>query len=541
MHCIFFSAIIYIRILTDPIVRRKVSVNDMIKNKLIAVLLAGMILLPQTFSVFAEPQEVPVAEDTAETGEAEAAEEPNVFPEPRASAAILFDLEGGRVLYEKNSAERIYPASVTKIMTALIALEKGNLSDMVIVSDNALSDITYLHSKISLKPGEEISFENLLIALMVSSANDAANVIAQHISGDVMSFVALMNERAAELGMTGTHFVNPHGFHDDNHYTTAHDMQIVTRKALENEKFCELVKIKTYRMPATNMSDERMLSSTNHLISRYRNTAHYYPYATGVKTGSTEEAGSCLVATAEKSGVKLLSLLFGCNNADSKENAYSFVDTTRMFEYVFNNYKSVTIATADDIVSDSKVYEAKDNTRVALSPSRDIKILLPKDYTEENINTEIKLQEDIAAPIEKGVSLGSATYTFSEAFGGEPYHITVELLAVNEVKRDHFLHFLHGLANFFLSPFVLIPLLAIAALFIFGAYNRARRRKARRRKMKSHHQSRVGYSGTSRVQRRPGVRSSHRTTAQRRRPNSYSSSHRPQHPQRTPDPWDKYR
>lgn len=510
------------------------------KKRFVAAILAAMLILSQAFPVFAEPETDAASQVTEDITEELPEEDSSVFPEPRANAAILFDLEGNRVLYEKNSAERIYPASVTKIMTALIALEKGNLSDIVTVSDTALSDITYLHSKINLKRGEEMSFDNLMIALMVSSANDAANVIAEYISGNVQSFVALMNERAAELGMTGTHFVNPHGFHDENHYTTAHDMEIVTRKALENEKFCELIKIKTYRLPATNMSDERMLSTTNHLISRYRNTAHYYQYATGVKTGSTEEAGNCLVATAEKSGIRLLSLVFGCDNADQKENAYSFVDTAKMFEYVFNNYKPVTIATVSDIVSDSKVYEAKDNTRVALSPSKDVKILLPKDYTEESINTEIKLQDEISAPIEKGVSLGSATYSFGEAFGGEPYHITVDLLAANEVKRDHFLHFLHGLANFFLSPFILIPLLTIVALLLFGAVNRNRRRKARRRKMKSHHQARSSYSHTG--ARRQTARSTYRTSsAQRRRPTSSSTHRRPQQPQRTPDPWDKYR
>lgn len=509
------------------------------KKRFLAALLASMLILPQTFSVFAEPESEP---DTAEEATVEVFEDPTVFPEPRANAAILFDLDGNRVLYERNSNERIYPASVTKIMTALIALEKGNLSDMVTVSDNALAYITYLHSKINLKAGEEISLDNLLIALMVSSANDAANVIAEHIAGDVQSFVALMNERAAELGMTGTHFVNPHGFHDDNHYTTAHDMELVTRKALENEKFCELIKIKTYRMPATNMSDERMLSTTNHLISKYRNTAHYYQYANGVKTGSTEEAGNCLVATAERNGIRLLSLLFGCDNADQKEGAYSFVDTTKMFEHVFNNYKRVTIATTSDIVSDSKVYEAKDNTRVALSPSKDIKVLMPKDYTDESITTDIKLNEEISAPIAKGVSLGSATYSFAESFGGKPYHLTVDLLAVNDVKRDHFLHFLHGLANFFLSPFVLIPLLAIAALYIFGTINKARRRKARRRKMKSHHQSRTGYSSSSGARRRT-TGGSYGTSSTRRRTTSSSSARRrpANHPGRTPDPWDKYR
>lgn len=528
---------------------RKVSVFFMNKRKISAVILALILLLSQSL-VLAQPTDTATSQkaesnasteqnsnSNAQTDEATAVEESKAeFPEPRANAAVLFDLNGGRVLYESNSTEKVYPASVTKIMTAMLVLEKGNLADTVTVSDSALSDITYLHSKINLKSGEQLTVEQLLTALLVSSANDAANVLAEYISGNIQAFVTLMNERAAELGMTGTHFVNPHGFHDDNHYTTAHDMQILTRQALQNDKFCELVKIKTYRLPATNMSDERMLSTTNHLISKYRNTAHYYQYATGVKTGSTDEAGNCLVATAEKGGIKLLSLVFGCENADQKENAYSFVDTTRMFEYVFNNFKSVTIATTSDIISDSKVYEAKDNTRVALTPSKDVSILLPKDFSEENIKTDIKLPETINAPIEKGVSLGSVTYTFDSSFDGEPFHITVDLLSANAVKRDHFLHFLHGIANFFLSPFVIIPLLTIAALLLFGAINRNKRRKARRRNMKSHHRPR-----TSSTQARSKVRNVHtanRYSSTRGRP---SSQRRRTPPKSSYDPWDKYR
>ncbi len=519
------------------------------KYRIMAFLLAFSLSVANILTVYSEPEAT--QQSATETSEAPS-EQQNVFPIPNAKAALLFDLNGGRVLYENNSTQKNYPASVTKIMTALLALEKGNLSDILTVSESSLADITYLHSKLGLKAGEEISLENLLTALLVCSANDAANVIAEYISGDIQSFVALMNTRAAELGMTSTNFVNPHGFHDDNHYTTAADIAIVAREAVKNTTFCEMVKIKTAKIPATNMSKERTISSTNHLISRYRNTFHYYPYATGLKTGSTEEAGNCLVATAEKNGVNLLSVLLGCDNGNDKELAYSFTDSKKMFEYIFNNYKTVTIATTSDVVSDSKVYEAKDSTRVALSPSKDVVVLLPKDYDENSIKPNIKLAENIAAPIEKGINLGSASYTF-QGIGNEiaSQNVTVDLLAANEVKRDHLLHFLHSVGKILFSPFVIIPLILIIAILVMNAFNRAKRRQQRRRRMKS--QRSVSYQNSYRAnqsasaRRRPNTPHSRTRTSSRqstrRRPTTHSSStRRPSNlPPRTPDPWDKYR
>lgn len=529
------------------------------RTRIVSILTLSIMLFCQTFSVSAEPSPSP-SPSTAPTVSEEAApsaESSSAFPEPHAKAALLYDLKGGRVIHENNANERNYPASVTKIMTALIALEKGNLTDTLTVSDSALADITYLHSKLGLKSGEQMTLENLLTALLVSSANDAANVIAEYISGDIQSFVALMNQRAAELGMTNTHFANPHGFHDDNHYTTATDISIMTREALKNSKFCEIVKIKTCKLPATNLNGERMLSSTNHLISKYRNTFHYYPYATGIKTGSTDEAGSCLVASAEKNGMTLLSVVLGCDNSDQNEHAYSFVDTKAMFEYVFENYKSVTIATTSDIIADSKVYEAKDSTRVALSPSKDIVMLLPKDYSEESILKDIKPAENIKAPIEKGVALGNATYTYNSSDGLATHAIQVDLLASNDVKRDNFLHFLHIIGNFLFSPFVLIPLLLIIAILAVNAVNRSKRRRIRRRRMKSQRPTqRTSYSSqthTSTVRRGTNVRRQYSRSSYSRsrgatgqyggkRPSSHSGRPRQSsNPPRTPDPWDKYR
>lgn len=550
------------------------------KARILSFLLTLAVLLSQSILYTAaapSPEPSPSPSSTAspspspkangqESGQDTAQEEnKNVFPEPHAKAALLYDMKGGRAIYQSNANEKVYPASTTKIMTALLALEKGNLNDVVTVSETALADINYLHSKIDLKAGEQMTLEELLTALLVSSANDAANVIAEHISGDIPTFVALMNERAKELGMMNTHFVNPHGFHDDNHYTTVNDLFLVTREALKNPKFCDIVKIKTTKLPATNISKERLIASTNHLISRYRNTYHYYSYATGVKTGSTDEAGSCLVATAEKNGVSLLSIVMGCENANQNEGAYSFVDTTAMFEYIFNNYKSVTITSTAEIISDSKVYEAKDNTRVALSPSRDISMLLPSDYTADEITNQCFLPEQINAPVEKGSQLGTATYYFrGEAIA------TVDLLAANEVKRDGFLHFLHVVGRVVFSPYVLIPVIIIAILLIMNAVNRYKKRKVRRRKMKSQRPQtrgssyRSSYSGRTysggrsrpssggrtsagsrtsqggRTPRRPtsGGASSQRSNY--RSSGSRNSANKPRTP-RNPDPWDKYR
>ncbi len=492
-------------------------------KKIAAFLLALLIIVSLGASVFAAPDTpsptpIPQGEETPVPPE----EIKPTFPIPRAKAAILYDFKGSRIIYESNKSERLYPASLTKIMTALLVLEKGNLKDTTTVSENSLSDITYLHSKLGLKAGEEISVESLLTALLVSSANDAANVLGEYISGDIRTFVELMNQRASELGMVNTHFVNPHGFHDPEHYSSANDILLVTKEALKHEKFQEIVKIKTTTIPPTNISEERFISSTNHLISRYRNTFHQYKYATGIKTGSTDEAGYCLVSSAEKNGTSLISILLGCENPDQNENAYSFVDSKNMFEYIFNNFKTVTLVTTEDIVSDSKVYEARDSTRVALSPSKNVSLLLPKDYDKEKLETKINLPDEIKAPIERGVNIGTAVYSYNGDTDDTKVSVTVDLISANEVKRDHLLHFMHIIGKIIFSPFVLIPLIIILFLLVTNAYNQTKRRKSRRRRMKS-----------QRPQNQPTYRKSSQT--QRRRPTSTHNR------KKEYDPWDKYR
>ena len=224
-----------------------------------------------------------------------------------AKAALLIDLNTNRVVYEQDADERVYPASLTKIMTCLIALENGNLSDVVTVSESALADLDEDSSVAGLVVGEQMTLENLLYCMMVVSGNDACNVIAEHVAGSVTDFVRMMNQRAYELGCTNTHFNNPHGLHDENHYTTARDLAIITQAALKSENFRQIVDTYEYKLPDDNMRQNiPKLKTTNMLIYQSMSNSLYYPRAHGIKTGYTSQAGRCVISAAKSSGMYLL-------------------------------------------------------------------------------------------------------------------------------------------------------------------------------------------------------------------------------------------
>ena len=225
-----------------------------------------------------------------------------------AKAAVLVDPDTGEILYEKNAHAHNYPASITKVMTCLLTLEavdRGELSlEQTVTASSALhTGIGEGASTADIKEGEQIRIIDLLYAALIPSANEACNVMAEAVSGDVASFVELMNTRAAELGMEDTHFSNTHGYHDDDHYTSAYDIYLMCREAMKHETFRTIVGSKNYTMPATNLHPEpRIIRSTNALISNFRVAGYIYEYATGIKTGSTPEAGYCLAASWAVSG-----------------------------------------------------------------------------------------------------------------------------------------------------------------------------------------------------------------------------------------------
>ncbi len=405
-------------------------------------------------------------------------EDPTLTPPSvsHAQSALLMDLDSGRVLYSKNLDDRVYPASITKIMTCVLALENGNMTDTVTATYEALKPITLDDSAIGILLGEELTFEQLVYAMMVQSANDAANVIAVHIAGSMDAFVEMMNQKAQELGMTGTHFANPCGAHDDNHYTTTRDIAILSKYAMKNDTFRELVKTVIYKIPPTaKYTQERTLVNTNLFLSTIRSTYHLYPPAIGIKTGHTSQAGNCLVSAASYNDTELLAIVMNCPNTDEQAGAYSYTDSRELFDFGFNNYMHQSLATVGDIINDSKVYEAKDDMRVALTVDADVSALISnKTGSADLIKPVYDMPEQISAPIAKGDTVGTVTYYYNDVPVG-----AANLVATNDVERNNLLHVFHIILKVVTSPFFFIP---VIILIIVMLYARHRKKKLERRR-----------------------------------------------------------
>ena len=276
------------------------------KKRIIAFALSLMTACACTINAFALPEQ---DDNSTESNTISSVTGNDIFMENDAmtaptvdnsKAALLMDMNSGRLLYGKNIDKRVFPASTTKIMTGILAIEMGNMADVVTASRAAIEPITLEDSQMGILIGEQLTFEQLVYSLLIHSANDAANVIAIHVSGTMEAFVDLMNQKAQELGMTNTHFENPCGSHNDNHYTTAHDLAILSQYAMRNETFREIVKMPIYKVPATNKYlEERIMVNTNLFLSSARSAAHYNPLCTGIKTGHTSQSGYCLVSSAQ--------------------------------------------------------------------------------------------------------------------------------------------------------------------------------------------------------------------------------------------------
>ena len=290
-----------------------------------------------------------IDETAQEAPEDTTAQEAIVSADPNftvaAKAALLIDLNTGRTVYEQDADERVYPASLTKIMTCLIPLENGDLSDVITIDEAALAGLDQDSSVVGLQVGEQITLENLLYCMMVHSGNDAANAVAEYIAGSTADFVRMMNERAYALGCKDTHFNNPNGLHDESHYTTARDLARITQAALKSENFRQIVDTAEYVIPESATGQEHKLKTTNLLIYESTGNSLYYPRATGVKTGYTSAAGRCLVATAEDDGIRFLSVLCGAKTTILESGDLlmeSFPETIKLLDYGFDNYSYVT-------------------------------------------------------------------------------------------------------------------------------------------------------------------------------------------------------
>ena len=416
------------------------------KTKFLSMLLAALLLT----RLFLTPVFAEAAQEASEPEQMqidEAAAEDDSVPEEQllasrtqfsvdAKAALLIDLNTGRAVYEQDADERIYPASLTKIMTCLIALENGNLSDVVTVSASALDDLDADSSVAGLQIGEQMTLENLLYCMMVVSGNDACNVIAEHIAGSVTDFVRMMNQRAYELGCRSTHFNIPHGLHDESHYTTARDLSIITQAALKSENFRQIVDTYEYVLPDDNMRQNiPKLKTTNMLIYRSMSNALYYPRAHGIKTGYTSQAGRCVISEATGDGLDLLGIVCGAKTTvlDSGDLLMeNFTECARLFDYGFDNYSYLTLMSPLYPVDQVKINHSAGAEAVAVAPQDEIKVLLPNDYDPDQLKTDIQLNSDsVDAPVREGDVLGSATVSYAGEVLGQ-----TKLLAITDVARS---------------------------------------------------------------------------------------------------------
>lgn len=408
-------------------------------------------------------------------------------PAPEATAALVVDATYGEVLYEMNAHEKRYPASITKIMTALLtleAVERGELAldDIITAPPGIHNGLSADSSTQNIRNGEQMTLEDLLYCTLVASANEACNVLAYAVAGDTPAFVEMMNQRAAELGMTGTHFTNTHGLHDDEHYTTAWDIWLVSNEAMKNETFREIVATKSYTVPATNISKERLFYNTNGLLTALKYSGYLYPPTIGIKTGTTLEAGYCLVSAAELEGRTLYCVVLGAELVKQPDQSYrrmNFVESTRLLEWGFNHFSYRTIWESSEPVKELPV-TLSETDHVLVRSEGSISALLPNDVDPEDFTRSVTLYSDsVEAPVTKGQVLGEITLSYD----GREYG-TLDLVALNDVERSELMYRIDRAEKFIAQPWVKFAALGVLIFILFliiliSALTRKKRRRAR--------------------------------------------------------------
>ena len=411
-------------------------------------------------------------------------------PSVTAAAIVLADMDSGNILYEKNMNDRRSPASLTKIMTGLLAveaIERGEiaLDDVITAPADCMTGLDYDSSTAEISPGEKMTFEDYLCCALVKSANEACNVIAVAVAGNIQTFINRMNSRASELGATNTYFSDTNGLSSTNHYTTAHDLFLISREAMSHELFAEIVDRLTYTIGPTNThTDTRILKNSNALICRegvYGD--HYiYPGASGVKTGYTSAAGYCLVSTAEKNGVHLLAVLLGCNGFlnTGDEDYGNFSGTIALYNWAFRNFGYKTVLSYGQVVQKLPVQYSKGNEPVTLRATEEITLLLPKEVTEDDITIDVHTNfSDLVAPIAAGTVLGTADIVY----GGATY-ASVPLATADavEIERNEYLK--ARLQEALSEPWIRTAALSVAGVLVFILFLILRYRAIRRRHLR---------------------------------------------------------
>lgn len=416
-----------------------------------------------------------------------------------ADSAILYELNSGTLVYSWNADHRINPSSMVKILTAYVAIQHGNLEDVVTVRRSTLDTIPIGSVSAGLSRDEEITVLDLLYCTMVSSANDASAVLAEHIAGTQADFVALMNETAQSLGCTGSNFTNVTGLNDDNQYSTARDLAIITEAALQNELFSDMFSAESYTVSATNKSDERIVYTTNYMMSQIKIKNHYDLRVTGGKTAAATTTNRSLICTAEVGNTRYLSVVMGADcvvSADglSVEVFGSFNETADLLDYGFDTYDVRQILSAGQVYGQYPVTGGAND--VIAAPSGDVLSVLPKEYDMDLLSFSPSVDTAaLKAPLSKGDVLGTLEVRYNGVVLTEcdllaMYDVSLDgmditpALPLDEVleEKDHRIWIYVGVAAGAIALLALLVLLAVRLVHNAKIRDRHRRRKRNRRR-----------------------------------------------------------
>ena len=416
-------------------------------------------------------------------------------PQPNARAALVVYDDTGEILYDFNARQQMYPGSITKIMTSLVVLDAVDAGEISLdtaatVSATAVDayNLPWDASNVDLKAGEVLTIEQLLYCDMLPSGCDACNVLAEAVGGTITEFVARMNAKAAELGLENTHFANSHGYHDPDHYTTAYDIYLMSRAAMENETFRTIVSSQSYTLPATDYHTERTIRSGNALLDEQNALGLYYPKAIGIKTGYTDEAGRCLASAAvDELGRTFYCVVLGCEyttDEDGIRHYWSFSESKRLLEWAFDNFHRIVLLDQDteDVLREVRVSLSEEADYVLAQPVGEIVATMPSDFDPKQIKLDFNLpgeDEPVEAPITAGQKLGTVTLTYDGVEYG-----TLDMVAMDSVKRSVILDTIKKAEDFWSNGWAKAAVAGGAALVLLLALYIAavlpRQRRARR-------------------------------------------------------------
>lgn len=392
------------------------------------------------------------------------------IPTISAPNGVLIDYETGQILFNKNAHEQTYPASTTKVMTAILVLENANLSDTVTIDYDLYVD----GSSMYLLKGESFTVEELLHALLIRSANDAAEALAIHIAGSVEEFADMMNQRAKELGALNTNFTNPHGLPDSKHVTTAYDLAMIAKHAMKFDLFREIVSTNMLTFEPTEQTPEtRYYRNTNRFLwgTGIGNQILYdgkyidikYDIIDGIKTGYTGDAGSCLISSGVRDDYRVISVVLGA------EGIEVYKDSRTLIDYGHENFSLISLTNNNSESLVASILEGKQGS-VDLSIANEKMYAISKDINSNDIKQNVLINENIEAPITKGQVLGKISYSLNGEILEE-----VDLIANSSIKKLSFIDKALKLSNIFTGVIILFVLWQV-----FVAYLRVKKKRLKR-------------------------------------------------------------